>query len=190
MMRYLLILLVLCLLPAGAADWPQFLGPSRNGMAPDKGIATDWVKRPPKLRWQVALTDDGFAGPAVARGTVFIIDHQGKQDIVRALDLKTGRERWRFAYADADKHVYGFARATPAIAGGKVYTLSRLGKVHCLDAGTGKLCWKRDIAADFTGKVPQWGYSMSPCVDGDALIIADGCLLVRNRKALACLTLK
>ncbi|MHB9133454.1 MAG: PQQ-like beta-propeller repeat protein [Armatimonadota bacterium] len=168
---------LLCLLAAlcaWPADWPQFRGPAENGIAPETNIRKDWGKTPPNIRWTAPLTDDGFAGPAVADGIVYLIDHRKADDIVRALDLATGRERWRFTYADAKTNVYGFSRATPAIRNGKVYTLSRLGKVHCLDARTGKKLWMRDICAAFHGVCPQWGYSMSPCVDGDALIFCPG----------------
>jgi len=168
------ILLFLAPLPGRAADWPQFRGPAANGIAPDTGLTKDWAKHPPKARWTVPLTDNGFAGPAVAHGVVYLVDHQGTRDIVRALSLTTGQERWRFAYPDASPDVYGHARATPAIYDGKVYTLSQLGLVHCLDARTGKKRWARDIAADFHGVRPQWGYAMSPLVDGDALILCPG----------------
>ncbi|MHB9025561.1 MAG: PQQ-like beta-propeller repeat protein [Armatimonadota bacterium] len=172
-----LIFSVICfalLLPACAADWPQFRGAGANGFSAETGLRRDWTARPPKVRWIIPLTDDGFAGPAVAAGTVYLMDHQGAQDIVRALDMRTGRERWRFSYSEAIKPVYGYARATPTIRGGKVYTLSRQGKAHCLDAATGKKLWARDILTDFKGVLPQWGYSMSPLVDGDALIVCPG----------------
>ncbi len=171
-MRWLLLLLLT--LPAWGADWSHFRGPAGDGFTPETRLRTNWAAHPPKIRWTVPLSDQGFAGPAVVGGVVYIMDHQGTQDLVRALDLRTGHERWRYAYPDATTQVYGYARATPAVVGGAVYTLSRLGKVHCLDARTGTVYWMRDLVQAFHGALPQWGYSMSPCVDGDTLVFCPG----------------
>lgn len=175
-----LALLMLCLslsVVAFAADWPQFRGPQANGIAPDQGINKNWAQRPPEKLWQVALSDRGYAGPAVAGGKVYIIDHEGDQDVVRALDLTTGQEVWHFGYADTAAEANddsGFARATPLISKGKVYTLSRLGLVHCLNAQTGAKLWARNIQTDFGGQRPNWDYSMSPIIDGNKLILCPG----------------
>lgn len=177
-MHYRVLLpLLLCLsLPITlfAADWPQFRGPNANGIAPETGINKAWTSRTPKFLWNILLTDQGYSGPSVAGGKVFIIDHQGNQDIVRALDLRTGKDVWRFTYADASSSNYGFSRATPVVDGSKVYTLSRLGVVNCLDANSGKKLWARNIQTDFRGKKPQWDYSMSVLVDGNKLIVCPG----------------
>jgi outer membrane protein assembly factor BamB len=168
-----------------AADWPQYQGPDRNCISPETGINKDWKARPPKMLWRLPLGDNGYAGPSAAGGKVFIIDHAGDQDIVRALKLDTGEEIWRFAYTDTDRDNYGFARSTPAFSDGRLYTLSRMGWVHCLNAETGEKLWVKNLVRDFNGKRPQWDYSMSPVVDGDRLILspggAGGSLLVLNK---------
>jgi outer membrane protein assembly factor BamB len=156
------------------ADWPQFRGPLGSGISLETGINKDWAHRLPTELWRVPLTDEGYGGPAVADGRVFTMDHQGAEDIVRALDLATGQEIWRFAYPDADAPNYGFTRSTPTIAGGKVYTVSRLGKVHCLDAQTGVVVWSRDLVGDLGGLRPEWDYAASPVLDGQALIVCPG----------------
>ncbi len=159
---------------APAADWAQWRGPTANGIAPDTGINKDWAAKPPSVLWKVALSDGGYAGPAVAGGKVYIIDHQGNQDIVRALNLATGEEVWRYAYADTAQANYGFARSSPVISEGKVYTLGRLGQLNCLDASTGTLIWARNIMQEFGGRKPSWEYSMSPLIDGNKLIVVPG----------------
>ena len=170
-------LLMLCLcvsVAALAADWPQFRGPLGIGIALDKGINKNWAQKPPSELWRVAMGDDGYAGPAVAGGKVFIIDHQGDQDVVRALDLATGQEVWSLSHPDAAKANYGFSRSTPTISEGKVYTLHRLGLIHCLDEQTGAEIWSRNIQTDFGGKKPEWDYAMSPVLDGNTLILCPG----------------
>ena len=177
-MRSFIIAIVIAavLLPGAvlAADWPQFRGPSYDGVSPEKGISKVWNQKPPKMVWTVPMTDDGYAGPCVAGGKVFIIDHKDKQDIVKAVDFKTGKEMWRYPYADAEDANYGFSRATPAVSGGRVYALGRMGLLNCLNAKTGKLIWSRNIFTEFKGKKPQWNYSMSPFIDGNKVIVVPG----------------
>jgi outer membrane protein assembly factor BamB len=158
----------------GGADWPRFLGPNANSISTEKGINKNWGAKPPKALWKFDLGDDGYAGPAVAGGKVFVIDHSGSQDVVRALDLKTGAEVWKFAYEDTSGANYGYARSTPTISGGKVYTMSRLGKVHSINAATGKMIWMRDLCADMGTQRPGWDLAGSPVVDGDRVVVAVG----------------
>ncbi|MBI2842526.1 MAG: PQQ-binding-like beta-propeller repeat protein [Armatimonadetes bacterium] len=172
----LLVLAVLCLSPGivRGADWPQFRGPNADGISPEKLANKNWKQNPPKVLWKIPLGDDGYAGPSVAAGKLFIIDHKGNQDIVRAIDIKTGKDVWQFAYEDGEKPNYGFSRATPVINGNKVYALGRLGVLNCLDVKTGKKLWSRNICKEFDGKKPGWEYAMSPLVDGNKLILCPG----------------
>ena len=174
-MRVLTItLLALLALAAVAADWPAFRGPFATGIAPDTGINKDWNARKPAQQWRIPLTDGGFSGPSVAAGKVFIIDHQGNKDIVRALKLDTGAEVWRFEYQDAGGANYGFSQGTPVYSDGKLYTLSCEGRVHCLNAETGAKVWGISLTADLGGKAPGWRYAMSPLIDGDKIILCPG----------------
>ncbi len=159
---------------AGGSDWPRFRGPKGDGISTETGINKKWSARAPKPLWKVDLRDNGYAGPAVAGGKVYIIDHVGSQDVVRALDLKTGAEVWSYAYEDTAGANYGYARSTPTISGGKVYTVSRLGVVNCLDAAGGKKIWSRDVCADFGSERPSWDISGSPVIDGDRVVLAPG----------------
>ena len=171
----LIVALALCL-PAAiyAADWPQFRGPWATGNSPEKGISKSWRQQSPRQLWRVSLSDNGYAGPSVAGGKLFIIDHKGNSDIVRAINIANGRDVWRFTYPDTNKQNYGFARATPTVAGGKVYTLSRLGVLHCLNAGTGKKIWAVDVVKQFGGKRGGWDLGGSPLVDGNKVIVNPG----------------
>ena len=175
-MRILLVLPLLFALSlaALAEDWPQFLGASREGISPETKLNVNWETRAPAISWKVPMTDNGYAGPSVAAGKVFIIDHKGDQDIVRALDLATGEQVWQYSYADADKDNYGFSRATPTVNDGKVYTVSRLGQVYCLDAKLGTKIWSRNLLTEFNGKKPTWDYAMSALIDGDKVIVCPG----------------
>jgi len=170
----LLVLGILLAVAAQAADWPRFFGPTANGQAPDKGINKNWAQRPPRVLWQAGLSDGGYAGPAVAEGKVFIIDHQGEEDVVRALDLASGAERWAFRYPDPGGPNYGYARSTPCYDNGVLYVLGRKGQLYCLNAQTGARVWERNIQREFGGTRPKWDYAASPIVDGDRLVVLPG----------------
>jgi len=178
MQRHHLLLLVisLCCLPmlAQAGDWAQFRGPAGTGLSAETGINKAWNAHPPRVAWKVNMSDDGYAGPAVVNGKVYIIDHSAQQDVVRAIDLNSGRDLWHFAYAEAVGSNYGFARATPTVSWGKVFTISRTGTVYCLDANSGRQIWTVNMVAQFGGKRPQWDFSMSVCVDGTKAILCPG----------------
>ena len=159
---------------ASAADWPRFLGPDGTGIAPDTGINKNWAQRPPKVLWQTAMHDDGYAGPSVAGGRVFIMDHQGEEDVVRAIDFTTGQDVWAFRYPDPGGPNYGFARSTPCYDDGRLYTLGRAGQLLCLSAADGKLLWSKSLQQDFGGRLPTWHYAMSPIIDGDRVVVVPG----------------
>ena len=155
-------------------DWPRFQGPYGNSLAAPQKFGTAWNTQPPRKLWEVPMSDNGYAGPSSAGGKVYILDHQGQEDVVRCLDLSTGAEAWTFRYAEAGGDNYGFSRATPCVTGGKVYTTSRSGLVHCLDAASGQKVWSKSLTADLGGAPPQWLYAPSPVVDGKAIIVIPG----------------
>ncbi|MBI2842525.1 MAG: PQQ-binding-like beta-propeller repeat protein [Armatimonadetes bacterium] len=173
---FALIIAALVLLPGSldAADWPQFRGPNGDGISREKLANKDWNNKPPKMLWKTAMNDEGYAGISAAGGKVFIVDHKDKQNIVRAIDIKTGKDVWQYAYDDTDKTNYGFTRCTPVFNGGRLYTLSMTGKLNCLDAKTGKRIWSRDILQEFQSKQPVHCYSHSPLIDGNKLIVSPG----------------
>jgi len=157
-----------------AADWPNFRGPTFDCKAPDTGINKDWKNKPPKQLWRVDMADNGFAGPCVVGGKLFINDYGNGVDFVRAIDVKTGKEIWQSdklrgnAYASA-----GHSNSTPTYDDKRLYVLSREGQLLCSDAEKGTKIWMRDIKADFKGQA-AWGYNASPVMDGKNVIVCPG----------------
>ena len=175
--RVIPVLAAVLVVSAGAfgGDWPRFLGPDANGISSEKGINKNWNEKKPAEVWKFKLSDGGYAGPSVADGKVFIIDRQGDNDVVRALNLADGKPVWEATYAEPGKPDEGnFARSTPTFDNGKLYTLSRGGLVNCYDAKDGKKIWSRSLPADFKGDQPQWFWSMSPVIDGNNVILVPG----------------
>jgi len=165
----------LCVVVAGsiAADWPNWRGPNWDGKSPETGINKDWKTKPPKELWRIKMSDDGFSGLCVAGGKLFVIDHDvpGKQDIVRAIDVKTGNELWRYGFRSVEAPGHGYCNTTPAFEGGRLYVVSALKQIHCLDAKKGTMIWMRDLKADFQTDI---GGAASPVIDGNNVTISAG----------------
>ncbi len=103
-----------------ASDWPQFGGPAANGISPETGINTDWTAHVPPVLWSFQMHDSGgYAHNTIVNGTVYIVDHAGSRDILRALDLTTGVQRWESGYEDAKSADNGFMRGCPVYRHGK-----------------------------------------------------------------------
>jgi outer membrane protein assembly factor BamB len=179
-----------------AADWPQFLGPDRNGISPETNLAAAWPSGGPPLRWQKEI-GQGFSGPAVAHAKLILFHRKADQEIIDCLDAKTGGDVWRFAYPTAYEDDFGFdpgPRATPAIADGKVYTMGAEGAVHCLDFQSGKEIWHLDCKKEFQCPKGFFGMACSPLV-GDGVVILniggrDGAGIIALDKATGALRWK
>jgi hypothetical protein len=112
------------LISASASDWPQFLGPTRNGVYTGPALAASWPKDGPRVVWQRKV-GAGFSGPAVASGKLILFHRIEDEETVECLDAGTGKALWKFDYPTAYRDDFGFdegPRATPAISDGHVYT--------------------------------------------------------------------
>jgi outer membrane protein assembly factor BamB len=115
----------------------------------------------------------GYSGVAVAGDRLYTMGNVRGQDIVTCLNTRTGGEIWSHAYP-ARSMQYPGPRATPTIDGDTVYTLSSDGQLLCLSADRGAVLWRRDIAADFGARPPNWGFAGSLVVEGDLLLLNAG----------------
>ncbi|MGD0900213.1 MAG: PQQ-binding-like beta-propeller repeat protein, partial [Thermoguttaceae bacterium] len=153
------------------ADWPQFGGLQRAFTSPETGLARSWPSEGPKLLWKVPL-HKGFAGAAVFGGEVFLFDQAGDQEILLCLDLASGRELWRFADRAPNKIAPPGARATPAVDRDYVFVCGTTGRLSCLDRKTQQVVWRADLAKDFDGVVPQWGFAQNPALWKNLVVVA------------------
>jgi len=156
-----------------AADWPQYLGPQRDGTSAEKGILRTWPAEGPKALW-TATVNMGYGGPAISDGKVYILDRDEKVgDNLRCLDLSSGAELWNFAYDAAASLPHGGSRTTPAVDGDRVYTCGPMGHLYCVNTSTHKPVWNKNIWTDFGGgQLPRWGVTQNPLVYGNLLIVA------------------
>ncbi|MEX2214045.1 MAG: PQQ-binding-like beta-propeller repeat protein [Phycisphaeraceae bacterium] len=165
------------IVPAGAADFHQFLGPRRNGVIENLKLARDWDANPPREVWRRPI-GAGWAGFAVAGGRAITQEQRGEEELVVCYALATGEPLW--SHADKARYETTIAgvgpRSTPTIdvPRNRVYTLGATGLFNCLDLVTGERLWSMDICQD-AGAVPlEWGNSGSPLVVGDQVIVNPG----------------
>jgi outer membrane protein assembly factor BamB len=155
------------------ADWPQYLGPDRNAISPEKGLLRSWPESGPQVLWTISL-GAGYGGAAVSQGKVYILDRIGNEkDVLRCLDLLTGKEQWLYEYDAPGRVQHPGSRSTPAIDGNYVYTCGSFGDLYCFDANTQKPLWHKNVWKDFeNGNVPSWAISQNPLIYGDTVIAA------------------
>ena len=136
---------------AYAADWPQYYGPRRDSTSTEKGLLRAWPNEGPKVLWTVPL-GRGFAGPAISRGKVYLLDRDDTVgDVLRVYDVATGKELWNFAYDAPGTFEFPGSRSTPTVDGNIVYIAGPIGDLHAIDINTHKPLWRKNIWRDFGG---------------------------------------
>jgi outer membrane protein assembly factor BamB len=168
---------VLGLAAQSLGDWPQFLGPNRDGTAPAEAeLKLPWPKAGPPIAWQRTV-GAGFSGPVVAGERLILFHRVGEEEVVECLHAVSGKLNWKFAYPTHYRDEFGFdegPRATPCIAGSQVFTLGAEGVLHALDLATGKQLWHRDLNGDYGVKKGFFGVGTSPLVVGQRVIVNVG----------------
>jgi len=157
-------------------SWPGFRGANRDNVAANaEPISPRWPPSGPRVVWR-ATVGEGHAGAAIHRGRVYLVDYdrEREEDAIRCLSLDDGAEIWRFAYSVVVKRNHGMSRTIPAVNDRFVVALGPKAHVHCLDADTGRLVWKKDLVAEYGAVVPLWYAGQCPLIDGDRAILAPG----------------
>jgi len=191
MKRHLPCLLLACtFIIVHADDWPQWMGPNRDGVWLENGIVRSIPDGGLKVTWR-APVHYGYAGPAVAKGRVYVMEYevqsgevqnnpggravlQGRER-VRCLDAKTGELLWTQAYERPYQLSYpGGPRCTPAISDGKVYALGAEGNLTCLNAADGSVVWRKDLPREYKVPTQIWGHAAHPLVVGDLVYCLAG----------------
>ena len=162
--------------PALASDWPQFLGPARNGIYPDHDLIDAFPPGGPKILWTKDV-GQGFSGPVVSGGKLVLFHRLGDKETVECLDARTGNRIWIADYPTHYQDDFGFdegPRATPTIVDGKIYTFGAEGMLNCWDLASGKNLWRVDAKDQFTAAKGFFGLACSPLVEGNAVIVIVG----------------
>ena len=155
-------------------EWPQFLGPNRNGLSGETGLLTEWPAEGPKVVWRVP-GGVGMSGFAISRGrAVTLVQRDGKQWVV-GLDAKTGATQWQTPVAPIYKNGMGNGpRATPAIAGDSVFVFTGEGILAALNFADGKPVWSHNVVGELKGAIAEYGMASSPLVVGANVVVTAG----------------
>ena len=190
-MAFALAVGVLSLGVASADDWPQWLGPKRDGVWRETGIVEKFPAGGPKVFWRQPC-GPGYSSPTLAEGKLYLTDFvpndgeklpaggfsrsrtSGKERLT-CRDAATGREAWSLDYPVTYTIAYpGGPRVMPTVDGDRVYTLGAMGDLRCHEAATGKLVWSKNFPKDYEAPMPVWGFASHPLIDGDKLICLAG----------------
>jgi outer membrane protein assembly factor BamB len=174
---------------ASADEWPQWMGPQRDNVWREDGLIDRFPEGGPKVLWRTPV-ENGYAGPAVAQGKVFVSDFATEQNVKVdnfagksfsgterhfCLDESTGKEVWKHELSVTYSMSYPSGpRCTPTVDGDRVYFLGGEGNLFCVEIASGKLLWSKDLKSDYNTKSALWGYAAHPLIDGDKLITLAG----------------
>ncbi len=172
--RIALLVLFLTSSLASAGDWPQWLGPNRDGASAETINA--W-KEAPKTVWR-QVVGEGYSVPVVAAGRVFVharVAGKDEEELL-ALDAASGKQLWRTSYKRApySSIINNGPQATPCVVRGRVYTFGITGVLGCFEAESGKEIWRVDAPKQLKTRVPQFGMTCSPLVVGNRVLVAVG----------------
>jgi outer membrane protein assembly factor BamB len=175
-----LILTVFCSLNVGtrgiAGDWPQILGPHRNGAAVDEKPIEPWVKSGPKENWSFPI-GSGYAGPVVVGKLVIIFHRVGDVERVEAIDIVTGKTVWKTDYPATYSGGYNpdtGPRCVPLVSGERIIVFGAAGNLHALKLANGEKIWSRDTAQDYPNPGSYFGSGSSPIVAGKMVLVNIG----------------
>lgn len=164
---------------ASTSDWPQWRGPERNGTSQEKGLLKQWPVGGPKLLWQVNDLGDGYSTPAVVGKRIYLMSNRGMDnEFVQALSTQDGKPVWTTRIGNVgnpdQNPPYAKARSTPTLDGKFIYALGSDGDIACLESGSGRIRWQKNIRKEFSGQPGDWAYAESPLVDGDIVVVTPG----------------
>ncbi len=173
-----------------ADDWPQWRGPTRDGWWRETGIVSRFSAPQLPAVWRVPI-GSGYTSPTVCNGLVYVSDRvttPAEKERVLCFDARTGERKWSHDYDCVYRRVSFPAgpRAAITVRDGRAYALGTMGHLHCCDARTGDVLWQHDLHTEYRARIPTWGISAAPLIEGDLLIVQiggrpDACLVAFNR---------
>ena len=162
--------------PLSAADWPQFLGPTRNGISTETNLLPAWPARGPRVLWRKEI-GTGYSAPSVRENKLVLHHRVREQEVVECFDAVNGKSVWRHAYASGFRDPFGYnngPRSTPLLTTNRCYTFGAEGRLVCVNLQDGKLIWERATARDWDIPEAFFGVGSSPVLHDDILLVMVG----------------
>jgi outer membrane protein assembly factor BamB len=176
--RFFIIALSVCttsFVSGGNKDWPQWRGSNRDSLSTESDLLQEWSESGPPLLWQSEGIGEGYSTVSIVGDQIFTMGDIGDTCCTLALDKSNGKVQWQTKIGKAgNPGNFKGPRSTPTVSGDFVVVLSQYGQLACLNRKTGNMLWKKHLEVDFGGKIPQWGYSESPLVDGKQVVCTPG----------------
>jgi len=160
---------------AAPQEWFQWRGPNRDGISAETGLLQAWPKAGPPQVWRANGVGNGYSSFSTSGGRLYTLGARAGTEYVFALDRATGKKLWETANGRRYQNDRGDGpRSTPTVDGDRLYVLGGSGDLTCLEAATGKKIWSINLVTKFGGENPYWGYSESPLVVGDRILVNAG----------------
>jgi outer membrane protein assembly factor BamB len=160
-------------LPAQPADWPQWRGPNRDGKSSETGLMKSWPEEGPELLWSTNGIGKGWAPPSVAGNAIYVLGLVGSEEVLFALALD-GKLRWKTPCGAGWTKSNSGSRCQPTVLKNRLYVVTSMVQVSCLDAADGRIVWSVDAMDKFGGVNRSYGNAESPLVVDDKVIVTAG----------------
>ncbi len=159
-------------------SWPNWMGPNHDGISHEKGWSSDWPEKGLPVDWTREI-GIGFSSISIDSEHLFTMGHVEGKEFVYCLNPETGEEIWSYSYPCelVDNLHEGGPGSTPTIDGKYVYTVGREGQVFCFQKNDGKIIWERDLQKDLKMRLPEWGFTSSPYILNNQLILNPGAIV-------------
>jgi len=153
----------------GPGDWPQFRGPDRNGKSAETGLLKEWPENGPEKLWMVEGIGDGYSTAIISSNTLYTTGMIDSLDYLTAFDLKGGR-KWQVPYGRGWRKSWPGVRISPTVEDDRIYLISGMGEISCLDASSGETIWSVDAYTVYEGEYKIWGIAENLLIVDDKLI--------------------
>ena len=165
---------------APKSSWPQWGGHNRDHKSLETGLKQEWPEAGPAVAWKFTDAGLGYSSLAVVNGKGYTLGTIDGKNVAICINASTGELVWKTPIADAvpsNDYLQGWGggpRSTPTVVGDRIVVLDDGGTLASLEAATGRVQWQVNIKSEFGGQLPKWGYSDSPLVDGDRVVVCPG----------------
>jgi len=175
MVRHFTALLLILLFPGDlfSQEVVEWRGTNRSGIYPDQNLLKNWPVNGPQLILELSKIGNGYSSAVLYKNNIVVCGKKDTMDVVSSYELN-GKKNWETAYGRAWNRTFPETRCTPTIENNRIYVVSGMGEMSCIDAGSGKLIWTVDAQTKYKGEPHKWGVAESPAISDKAVFYVTG----------------